>query len=114
MQVFNNARYIVGMVTMSSTIPYTIQASTSREARKIRKILTSTQNWARTYLAAHEITSRVDCENVDGTIQYTLHLTVKMLHEKYEGAQNMERIMSGDRNPFGFPKDDLMQVLPEK
>jgi len=96
------------------TIPYVAELSTSREARKVRKILTSTQNWAKTYLSAHEITSRIVCESVEGGIQYSLVLTVKLLREKYEEAQNMERIMSGDRNPFGFPKDELMQALPEK
>ena len=96
------------------TIPYPTEVVTQREARKIRKILTSTQNWARTYLAAHEISSRIECETVEGAIQYTLHLTVKMLQEKYEANRDMERIMAGHVDPTFFPKDDLMASLPEK
>jgi hypothetical protein len=99
---------------MPPTIPYTTQAATSREARKIRKILTSAGNWARTYLAAHEISSRIDCESVEGAIQYTLHLTVKMLREDYSKAMDMERIMSGHVDPTFYPKDDLMASLPVK
>jgi len=102
------------VITMPPTIPYTTQALTSREARKIRKTLTGAVNWARTFLAAHEITSRIDCETVDGAISYTLHLTVKMLKENYEAARDMERIMAGHVDPTFYPKDDLMQVLPVK
>jgi hypothetical protein len=114
MQEFNNARNIAHMTSMPPTIPYAAQLVTSREARKIRKTLTGAGNWARTYLAAHEISSRIDCETVEGTIQYTLHLTVKMLREDYSKAMDMERIMSGHVDPTFYPKDDLLQALPVK